>query len=75
MSRKLIVALRKAKEANEMLRNEYVRLGDECYRKDDFKGRDYWNERFFELGCENEKIDMDIRKIKEEMTHNDQTIL
>lgn len=65
-NRKLYAAMKLAKEQLDILRNEYVRLGSECHRNNDFAGRDYWNERFFQLGLEIEKLDMDLRKLKEE---------
>ena len=72
MSRKLVIAMKNAKEANTILMNEYVRKGEECYKNNDFTGRYYWNERYFQLLSENDLIDMDIRKLKEELI-NDET--
>lgn len=71
MSRKLVIAMKNAKEANIVLMNEYVRKGEECYKNNDFTGRDYWNERYFQLLSENDLIDMDIRKLKEGMNHDE----
>lgn len=64
---KLMKSMKKAREVNELLMNEYVRMGDICHRKGDFEGRDYWNERYYQIVCENEKLDMDIRKLKQEL--------
>lgn len=64
----LMTALQNAKKFNEMLMAEYTRMGGICHDKHDFEGRDHWNERYFQLACENEKIDMDIRKLKGELT-------
>jgi len=66
MNRKLYLAMTRTKECLERLRVMYVQIGETCYRNNDFAGRDYWNERFFQLGLEIEKIDMDLRKLKEE---------
>ena len=71
MSRKLVIAMKNAKEANTILMNEYVRKGEECYKNNDFTGRDYWNERYFQLLSENDLIDMDIRRLKEEMNRDE----
>ena len=71
MSRKLVIAMKNAKEANTILMNEYVRKGEECYKNNYFIGRDYWNERYFQLLSENDLIDMDIRKLKEEMNRDE----
>ena len=71
MSRKLVIAMKNAKEAITILMNEYVRKGEECYKNNDYTGRDYWNERYFQLLSENDLIDMNIRKLKEEMNRDE----
>ena len=71
MSRKLVIAKKNVNEANTILLNEYVRKGEECYKNNDFTGRDYWNERYFQLLSENDLIDMDIRKLKAEMNRDE----
>lgn len=63
----LLMALKKAKFNNEVLMIEYVRMGEECYKNNDYTGRDYWNERYFQVSLDNELIEKDIRKLNEEL--------
>lgn len=67
MSRKLMNAVKTARKFNDVLMIEYVRKGEECYKNNDSAGRDYWNERYFQLMQANDLIAMDIRKLKEEL--------
>ena len=63
----LLSSLKQTKFNNEILMACYVQVGKECYENNDFSGRDYWNERYFQMSCENELLEKDIRKIKEEL--------
>lgn len=66
MSVKLMKAMKNARKVNEELWLQYNAKSIECYKNDDRVGRDYWNERAYQMICVNELIDMDIRKLKEE---------
>lgn len=65
MSVKLMKAMKTARKFNEELMLQYNAKSIECYKAGDNVGRDYWNERAYHIICENELIDMDIRKLKE----------
>lgn len=62
---KLMKAMKNARKVNEELWLQYNAMSIECYKQGDNVGRDYWNERAYQTICENELIDMDIRKLKE----------
>lgn len=67
---KLLRVLENARRANEELWLKYNARSIECYQTGDNVGRDYWNERAYHIICENELIDMDIRKVKESVNKN-----
>ena len=66
MCRKLMVALKDTKIFHDNLIIEYYRKANQCYENGERETGDYWNERAYQVLCENERIDMDIRKLKEE---------
>ena len=70
MADKLTNAMKNAKKFNEELWIQYNAKSMECYKQGDNIGRDYWSERAYQLICENDLIDRDIRKLKEEAAKN-----
>lgn len=53
----LLSSLKQTKFNNDILMDCYVQVYKECHKNNDFAGRDYWNERYFQMSCENELIE------------------
>lgn len=67
MSKKLFNAMKLAKAVNEDLFSQCNLKSIECWNAGDNEGSTYWNDRAYTILCENEKIDKDICKLKEEL--------
>lgn len=67
MCHKLMGAMKDTKIFHDNLIIEYHRKANQCYENGEREAGDYWNERAYQVLCENERIDMDIRKLKEEL--------
>lgn len=70
MSKRLFNAMTLAKSVNEDLFSQYNLKSIERWKAGDSEGSTYWNDRAYAVLCENEKIDKDIRKLKEEMVQH-----
>ena len=68
LSKKLMSAMKLTRKANEDLFNQYNAKSTECWKAGDNDGSTYWNDRAYAILCENEKIDKDIRKLKQEVS-------
>lgn len=62
----LYKTLKIVRKLNDDLILKYNSKSVECYRNGDNIGRDYWNDRAYSIICQNEELDKDIRKLKEE---------